>query len=282
MPNWCSNTIDIKGTSDEISQIASLLLNDSGWLDFEVLAPIPKDLSGIYNTLDDGSISFNKTRPERIGLLKPSEFINKLQELYANSENKVVEIKGIEYLFETSGVFLADRTVENSLEIGMNDQTINLRASSVHTNFTPENFVSKIIAAIREDHEQYCIGKYDAANDYHWCLSNWGTKWNVDGEDALIETTDESMYLSFSTPWEAPKEWFQSLLDAVEAMEDNNASIVMNYAEGGCFFGGQVGIDAEGVTFDTEYTDAEIIEFLNLDDDEDFEQCEEAEMPQKD
>lgn len=277
MPNWCSNTIDIKGTSDEISQIASLLLNDSGWLDFEVLAPIPKDLSGIYNTSDDNSISFNKTRPERIGLLKPSEFINKLQELY-----DVFEIESIKDFFETSDIFLADRTVEDSLEIAANNQALNLRASIVSTNLTPENFVSKIIAAIREDHEKYCIEKYDATNDYYWCLNNWGTKWNADGEFALVEIKDESMYLSFSTPWEAPKEWFQSLLNTVEAMEDNNASIVMNYAEGGCFFGGQVGIDAEGVTFDTEYTDAEIIEFLNLDDDEDFEQCEEAEMPQKD
>lgn len=276
MPNWCSNTIDIKGTSDEISQIASLLLNDSGWLDFEVLAPIPKDLSGIYNTSDDSSISFNKTRPERIGLLRPSEFMNKLQELYDG-----LEIESIKDLFETSDIFLADRTVEDSLEIAANDQALNLRASIVSTNLTPENFVSKIIAAFHEDHEKYCIEKYDATNDYYWCLNNWGTKWNVGGECVLVETTDESMHLSFATAWEPPKEWFQSLLNAVEAMDDNNASIVMNYAEGGCFFGGQVGIDAEGFTFDTEYTDAEIIEFLNLDDDEDFEQCEEAEMPQK-
>ena len=54
----------------------------------------------------------------------------------------------------------------------------------------------------------------DGKNDdrwYHWCIENWGTKWDVSELD--IEYDDEQLELTFSTAWSPPEGIMQELKD---------------------------------------------------------------------
>ena len=48
----------------------------------------------------------------------------------------------------------------------------------------------------------------DGKNDdrwYHWCISNWGTKWELSELD-IEYSDDEILELTFSTAWSPPEE----------------------------------------------------------------------------
>ena len=54
----------------------------------------------------------------------------------------------------------------------------------------------------------------DGKNDdrwYHWCIENWGTKWDVSELD--IEYDEEVLELTFSTAWSPPEGIMQELKD---------------------------------------------------------------------
>ena len=54
----------------------------------------------------------------------------------------------------------------------------------------------------------------DGKNDdrwYHWCIENWGTKWDVSELD--VEYDEEVLDLTFSTAWSPPEGIMQVLKD---------------------------------------------------------------------
>ena len=54
----------------------------------------------------------------------------------------------------------------------------------------------------------------DGKNDdrwYHWCIENWGTKWELSELD--IEYDDEVLELTFSTAWSPPEGIMEELKD---------------------------------------------------------------------
>ena len=56
----------------------------------------------------------------------------------------------------------------------------------------------------------------DGKNDdrwYHWCIENWGTKWDVSELD--IEYDEEMLELTFSTAWSPPEGIMQVLKDCL-------------------------------------------------------------------
>ena len=55
----------------------------------------------------------------------------------------------------------------------------------------------------------------DGKNDdrwYHWCIENWGTKWELSELD-IEYTDDEILELTFSTAWSPPEGIMQELKD---------------------------------------------------------------------
>jgi len=55
----------------------------------------------------------------------------------------------------------------------------------------------------------------DGKNDdrwYHWCIDNWGTKWNPSELDIEYQD-DEQLELTFSTAWSPPEGVMQVLKD---------------------------------------------------------------------
>lgn len=64
--------------------------------------------------------------------------------------------------------------------------------------------------------EMYRLGKryidnmrmYGAATWYHWCIDNWGTKWNACDTDPITEDST-----SFDTAWSAPEPIFEKICE---------------------------------------------------------------------
>ena len=69
-------------------------------------------------------------------------------------------------------------------------------------------------------------------NWYDWCINEWGTKWDVGGDDGqIMDETPNSLSMSFSSAWSPPTE-------AYRKMEDLGFSIRAFYYESGCAFCG--------------------------------------------
>lgn len=49
--------------------------------------------------------------------------------------------------------------------------------------------------------------------DYNWCVTNWGTKWDVGGEDASIQDIHGGVMLSFDSAWAPPTDAYHHLLE---------------------------------------------------------------------
>ena len=52
--------------------------------------------------------------------------------------------------------------------------------------------------------------KYGKNNWYHWRIDNWGTKWNA--VDTRVELNDGSLYYTFDTAWDCPREIVNALM----------------------------------------------------------------------
>ena len=75
----------------------------------------------------------------------------------------------------------------------------------------------------------------DGKNDdrwYHWCISNWGTKWDV-SELCVEYADDEQLELTFSTAWSPPE-------GVVEKLKDKYPDLSFScfYDEPGCEIAG--------------------------------------------
>ena len=67
---------------------------------------------------------------------------------------------------------------------------------------------------------------------YNWCVSNWGTKWDVGGADCWFDRkTTTEVELNFESAWSPPIAFFQSLEELGFEVE------AYFYEPGMCFFG---------------------------------------------
>lgn len=48
---------------------------------------------------------------------------------------------------------------------------------------------------------------------YSWCVDNWGTKWDVGGDDVAERLDDNTLGASFDSAWAPPVNAFASLCD---------------------------------------------------------------------
>lgn len=71
------------------------------------------------------------------------------------------------------------------------------------------------------DLEWYHTGE----NWYHWNIENWGTKWDMSDVD-ILEDTETSVLLTFSTAWSPPLAVFGALCEKYP-----NVSFSMSYEE---------------------------------------------------
>lgn len=55
------------------------------------------------------------------------------------------------------------------------------------------------------------IEKYGAADWYNWNVENWGTKWDVDSADVVLEDDNSMVSLWFDTAWSPPIEFYAKM-----------------------------------------------------------------------
>ena len=70
--------------------------------------------------------------------------------------------------------------------------------------------------------------------DYDWCVSHWGTKWDVGGRDydePDISDDGRSMTVQFDSAWAPPVQAYESMIDLEFDVE------AMYYESGMCFAG---------------------------------------------
>lgn len=85
-------------------------------------------------------------------------------------------------------------------------------------------------------------------NWYDWCVSNWGTKWDLHEVFIGDDTEEDSIQFSFDTAWAPPIEAFRHW-----AEQDGRVTYRLTYMEPGIGF---VGWDS----YDGEYFDEDYVE----------------------
>jgi len=95
---------------------------------------------------------------------------------------------------------------------------------------------------------------------YSWRVANWGTKWDVGGEDAFVDRPDRNtIVLSFDSAWSPPIEFYSFLKD------EHGFDIRASYFEPGMCFCGDW-IDGMDNYYESEWHDfpTHLIEEYNM------------------
>jgi hypothetical protein len=80
----------------------------------------------------------------------------------------------------------------------------------------------------RETNESL-VAKYGHSDWYSWCISNWGTKWDISPYGCEIE--NGQLVGSFDSPWGPP-------ITAYEKLEELGFEVIAQYHEPGMAFAG--------------------------------------------
>jgi hypothetical protein len=155
---------------------------------------------------------------------------------------------------------------ENNLTLRHADSAMIQRARDAYANGTflnefvpvPEdlhitagNLGDPVLQEELEAKEDANIKKHGYANWYDFCVNEWGTKWDVGGDDSLIVTHERDLLtVIFDSAWAPPIEFYRK-------MEDLGFDVEAYYHEGGmAFVGSYIAGDDEymeygGMTSDT-------------------------------
>jgi len=77
-------------------------------------------------------------------------------------------------------------------------------------------------------------------NWYDWCVTNWGTKWDINSPFIADDTEEDSITFSFDTAWAPPVEAFRHW-----AEQDGRVTYRLAYIETGMGFVGWDSYDGE-------------------------------------
>jgi hypothetical protein len=75
------------------------------------------------------------------------------------------------------------------------------------------------------------VEKYGYANWYDFCVNEWGTKWDVGGDDGVLNDIDGGIIVSFDSAWAPPT-------TAYEKLHEMGFKILAMYYEPGMAFAG--------------------------------------------
>lgn len=92
------------------------------------------------------------------------------------------------------------------------------------------------------------LPKDQEENWYDWCVTHWGTKWDINAAFVGDDTEEDSITFSFDTAWAPPTEAFRHW-----AERDGRVTYKLSYVETGMGF---VGWDSyDGEYFDDDYVE---------------------------
>lgn len=118
----------------------------------------------------------------------------------------------------------------------------------------PKPVIDEIKAVLDSNHEllnwMRPMPEDQKENWYDWCITNWGTKWDISQPFVSDDTEEDSIVFSFDTAWGPPREAFRDW-----AERDGRVSYRLSYIETGMGFVGWESYD--GDCLDEDYADLE-------------------------
>jgi hypothetical protein len=110
------------------------------------------------------------------------------------------------------------------------------------THSDPERIRAAVTAFESGKFLEHFVPLPNAAWDYDFCVSKWGTKWDVSGQ--VIDVTDHHAEFSFDSAWTPP-------LEAYKIMAAQGFEVLALYHEPGMAFVGK--ITGHDLDFNDEY-----------------------------
>ena len=99
------------------------------------------------------------------------------------------------------------------------------------------------------------------ANWYDYCVNEWGTKWDVGGDDMLTEDGPNALRMSFDSAWAPP-------IAAMEKFQDLGFKVKLIYWESGMCYCGLFDENGDDYMDYTDMSAAEVAEAINPEVDE--------------
>lgn len=272
MPNWCTNEIIVTGLDAHRDAVRAMIIKDHN-VDFEVIAPIPNILKPLVINDSKAAFELNRVMPNRLGSLTPDAFIKRMAELHKtaiynnieHSEYNCYEIENLDFEVSRANrcVFLKERSIEDSIEAYGKSTWYENREQSASGVEPILVLIHKIIHAMEKEYRDY---KQDnglvVTSQKEWCNKNWGTKWNADN-DGMEHGNGNGSYF-FMTASAPPTEWLAALTEKVAELK-LEVEITMSYAEQGNRLGGVLSWTSDGGSLtETEMSDEDICEFLEI------------------
>jgi len=105
------------------------------------------------------------------------------------------------------------------------------------------------------------IATHGYANWYDYCVNEWGTKWDVGGEDMITEDGPNALRMSFDSAWAPP-------VAAMEKFQDQGFRVKLIYWESGMCYCGLFDENGDDYFDYTDMTAAQVAEQINPEIDE--------------
>ena len=104
-------------------------------------------------------------------------------------------------------------------------------SNSLTLTHTDPAMIDKAVAGFTDCKLLETFVTYEGEWNYDWCVSNWGTKWDVGGDNGYIRPNPNTLKISFDSAWAPPTE-------AYRAMEELGFKVKAMYYEPGMAFAG--------------------------------------------
>jgi len=103
-------------------------------------------------------------------------------------------------------------------------EDLHIVAGSVGAQGSPEQIAL-------EAQEKANVEKHGYKNWWDYCVNEWGTKWDVGGDDGYVQDLNGGLMLTFDSAWAPPTNAYEKLMDM-------GFRIHATYFEGGMMFAG--------------------------------------------
>ena len=241
MGNWVKNCIFLDGSAVEAQECVNCCTSvvqdttgvDKLYVDFEKVVPMPSELN-IFFRDDHKLVGHNNVR------FAAFEFeVIKIIDSFSLKQMSQDEMINIVYRS------LAEKT--DRIPVSLVNEFVTYGKCGEKTDVT-----SPLEQYVREE---YNIQKYGYQDWYRWSLDNWGTKWNANVEDCLVN--QDMQYLEFSTAPFPPKPVIHKLSELFPQLEISCVYCEEDLCKGQCgefsYIGGECVSGFAAAPEDTDY-----------------------------
>ena len=104
-------------------------------------------------------------------------------------------------------------------------------SNSLTLTHTDPAMIDKAVAGFTDGKLLETFIPYEGEWDYDWCVSNWGTKWDVSGDNGYTRPNPNTLKISFESAWAPPTVAYSRLEELGFTVKG------MYYEPGMCFCG---------------------------------------------